>query len=269
MPDAPIPLDADPNRLAQVVGNLLANAAKYTPENGTITLAVQREEDVAVLRVTDNGIGIAAHALPNLFQMFRQGRNGASLAQEGLGIGLHLVKHLTEMHGGSVTAESGGPGQGSIFTLRLPVARSGWAPAPSDTVGSNQAPGRTPLRVLVVDDNRDAAESLAAVLELDGHVVETLHDGPSALAAAGRFHPDLALLDIGMPGMDGYALAQALRRAEGLGQTVLVALTGWGTPEDRERARDAGFDHHLTKPVGLDKLKQLAGDVARASDAQR
>lgn len=260
VPDEPVWLDADPHRLAQVIGNLLTNAAKYTPQEGMIDLVVRREGAEAVVEVADNGIGVPAEALPALFQMFSQGRNGMDYAQGGLGIGLNLVKRLTEMHGGAVSAASPGPNQGSTFTLRLPVAPENAPDALKHVETAARTRSRL-LRILVADDNLDAANLLAQMLELDGHQVRTAHDGGSALEAAKSFLPDLALLDIGMPGMDGYELARAIRREPTLRHVLLAAVTGWGAREDRARSRSAGFDEHLTKPIDMDSLGRLVAAV--------
>ena len=266
-PPQPMVLDADPNRLVQLVANLLTNAAKYTPEGGRIALALRVEHHDALVEVSDNGIGIPAEALPTLFEMFSQSRHGSNYAQGGLGIGLSLVKRLAEQHGGSVAATSAGPGQGSCFTLRLPLAPD----APESTQAGQPAikapsaapvPVPTQLRILIADDNRDAAELLAQSLQLDGHTVDVVHDGRAALAAVHGSKPDLALLDIGMPGMNGYELAEAIRREPALDGVVLAAVTGWGAEEDLERSRRAGFDRHLTKPVDLASIAALAGAVA-------
>ena len=270
LPDAPLLLDADANRLAQVIGNLLTNAAKYTPARGTIVLSARQEGMEAVVSVADTGIGIPPEALPTLFEMFNQGRHGMDYAQGGLGIGLNLVKRLTEKHGGSVGAASEGPNRGSTFTLRLPLAR-GQENAPP-AIGADasakvptQAPaGPRPLRILVADDNQDAADLLAQLLQSQGHQVQTVHDGCAALAAARACPPDLALLDIGMPGMTGYEVAIALRRLPALEDTVLAAVTGWGAGHDRAHAREAGFDHHMTKPVDVESLNRLVAAIQAA-----
>jgi PAS domain S-box-containing protein len=262
-PPQPLALDADPNRLVQVIANLLTNAAKYTPEGGRITLALRVESHDALVEVSDNGIGIPAEALPTLFEMFSQSRHGSSYAQGGLGIGLSLVKSLAEQHGGNVAASSAGPGQGSRFTLRLPLAPD--APAPGGHPARQTPPAvaaHAHLRILIADDNRDAAELLAQSLQLDGHTVDIVHDGRAALAAVRASEPDLALLDIGMPGMNGYELAEAIRREPVLDGVVLAAVTGWGAEEDLERSRRAGFDRHLTKPVDLASIAALAGAIA-------
>jgi PAS domain S-box-containing protein len=256
VPDVPLWLEADQTRLIQVLGNLLTNAAKYTPDGGHIALSARREDDQVTLAVADDGIGIPRESLAQVFDMFSQvGRNMAH-SQGGLGIGLSLVRHLVELHGGSVDVASAGPGRGSTFTVRLPLARQD---TPSPGAAERTAPdaGAPRLRILVADDNVDAATMLAELLQLSGHVVRVVHDGRDALGAAQTFQPDVALLDIGMPGMNGYELAAALRGSDGGRRAILVAVTGWGTQDDRERARVAGFDHHLTKPVDLAALNRL------------
>ncbi|MFC4931239.1 PAS domain S-box protein [Massilia sp. GCM10023247] len=271
LPEAPLLLDADANRLAQVIGNLLANAAKYTPPGGSIVLSARQEGDAVRIDVSDNGIGLPADALPTLFEMFNQGRHGMDYAQGGLGIGLNLVRRLTEKHGGSVSAASEGANRGSTFTLRLPLAPAGPAPGASPALPAAPAqteapaPGRC-LRILVADDNQDAADLLAQLLQSQGHAVRTVHDGSAALAAAQAEVPDLALLDIGMPGLTGYEVASALRKLPALRHTVLAAVTGWGAQHDRARAREAGFDHHMTKPVDFQNLDRL---LARILDGRR
>ncbi|WP_374011311.1 ATP-binding protein [Massilia sp. Se16.2.3] len=264
MPETPVELDADANRLAQVVGNLLTNAAKYTPGGGSIALSVRSEDGSAVVSVSDNGIGIPPEALPTLFEMFNQGRHGMDYAQGGLGIGLNLVKRLTQKHGGTVSVVSEGPNRGSTFTLRLPLAPD-QPQAPQGATPDAQSQGeRGPLRILVADDNQDAADLLAQLLQSRGHQVSTVHDGTAALAAARALPPDLALLDIGMPGMTGYEVARALRQLPDLEGTVLAAVTGWGAQEDRKRSREVGFDHHMTKPIDLDSLNQLLAGIKAA-----
>ncbi|MGX4640153.1 PAS domain S-box protein [Massilia sp. SYSU DXS3249] len=268
LPETPLVLDADANRLAQVIGNLLTNAAKYTPLEGRITLAAQQEGDAVRIDVRDNGIGLPPDALPTLFEMFNQGRHGMDYAQGGLGIGLNLVRRLTEKHGGSVSAASEGANRGSTFTLRLPLADVQEAAAPAAPAAAT-AGARRPLRILVADDNHDAAELLAQLLLSQGHAVRTVHDGSAALLAAEAQAPDLALLDIGMPGMTGYEVAIAMRRLPALRHTVLAAVTGWGAQHDRERAREAGFDHHLTKPVDFQRLERLLAEVGEMRGTMR
>ncbi|HYG55149.1 MAG TPA: PAS domain S-box protein [Burkholderiales bacterium] len=241
-------VDADAVRLAQVISNLLTNAARYTEPRGQIRLAAERQGDEAVLRVRDNGIGIAPEMLSQVFDLFVQGDHAFARAQGGLGIGLTLVKNLTQMHGGTVEAHSGGPGKGAEFVLRLPLVdrQPGEVGEPGgERPHESSARGR---RVLIVDDNRDAAVSLATLLRHQGHDVQVAHDGPSALTLASSFVPYLVFLDLGMPDMDGYEVARRLRHQPGLESVVLVALTGWGQEEARRRTAAAGFHHHLVKP---------------------
>jgi PAS domain S-box-containing protein len=256
IPDEDLELVADPIRLGQVVSNLLNNAAKYTPGGGRIELAVQRERNELAIAVSDSGIGIAPDALPHLFEMFSQVGNDRNRSQGGLGIGLALVRSLVELHGGSVGAQSAGVGQGSKFTVRLPLASRAAAGAPIHApAAETHSPAQ--FRVLVVDDNVDAAESLAELLDLAGHATRIAHDGEEALRTAYEFLPEVVFLDIGMPGKDGYEVAKALRQKPETQQAVLVALTGWGARDDRARSRKAGFDHHLTKPAGLAAVEEL------------
>jgi signal transduction histidine kinase/CheY-like chemotaxis protein len=256
LPDAPVRLLADPTRLEQVLTNLLNNAARYTLEGGRIWLAAATEDGEAVVRIRDTGIGIPPEMLSRVFGLFAQVERSQERAEGGLGIGLSLVKSLTEMHGGTVEAHSGGPGQGSEFVVRWPLVAE---EIPTD-VGAppKQAVAiERSVRVLVVDDNVDAANSLAMLLRLWGHEVAIAHDATAALRVAEAQRPEVALLDIGLPGMDGYELARQLRPQPGLGRTVLVALTGWGQEEDRRRSQEAGFNHHLVKPVDLSALQEL------------
>nr|MBA2320845.1 response regulator [Deltaproteobacteria bacterium] len=256
LPNGPVAIDGDPTRLSQVLANLLSNAAKYTPERGRIALVVAQEGATAVIRVVDDGVGIAPAMLPRVFDLFTQ---VAGETQSGLGIGLTLARRLVALHGGTVEAESPGPGQGSTFTVRLPVA--GGEPRDAGHVDPPERAGG-PLRVLVVDDNVDAAEAIALMLGLEGHAVRVAHDGRSALALAAEEAPDVVLLDIGMPGMNGYEVARELRDRAARPRPFLVALTGWGADSDRSRSRDAGFDEHLVKPVDVHDLVAL---LARAT----
>ena len=264
VPDLPLLVDADATRIAQVVANLLNNAAKYTPARGRIRLSVRRDGPDAVIAVSDTGVGIAADALAGVFEMFSQIGRTVDRSQGGLGIGLSLVRRLVEMHGGSVKAESGGANAGSVFTVRLPLAEVsddqaarplGWDAPAGD--GGPAGGGEAGLKVLVVDDNVDAALTLSMILEALGHVTRVAHDGYGALEAARAFRPCVAFLDIGMPGMSGYDTARAIRAMEELDGIVLVALTGWGAESDRQRSSEAGFDHHLTKPVQLAVVEEL------------
>jgi PAS domain S-box-containing protein len=246
LPPEPLTLYADATRITQVVSNLLNNAAKYTPRGGHIVLAAQRDGERALIAVSDNGIGIPPQSLDDVFTMFTQVDNAAQGMPGGLGIGLSLVRSLVELHGGTITAESGGTGCGSVFTVRLPLAQRGPDPARDPAAA---APAASPLRLLVVDDNRDAADTLAALLSVMGHDVVVAHDGYQALRMVDALQPQAVFLDIGMPGLSGYDVAQAVRRNERLAGVMLVALTGWGGAEDRARTAQAGFDAHLTKPA--------------------
>jgi PAS domain S-box-containing protein len=259
LPSEPIWLEADLIRLAQVVSNLLANAAKYTEDGGRIWVTAEHEGAEIVVRVKDTGIGIDAEMLPLIFGLFVQADRSLARSHGGMGIGLSLVRKLVEMHGGKVEAHSEGPNRGSEFVVRLPIAAGRSSPGPPDSRDNRVAPARliTPLRVLVVDDNRDAAESLALLLRGEGHDVQVAHDGRTALEVARNHRPDVAFLDIGMPGMDGYELSRQLRAQPALEKLLLVAVTGWGQEEDRRRSRQAGFDRHLVKPVEPASLQRL------------
>ncbi|WP_051971525.1 ATP-binding protein [Massilia sp. 9096] len=261
-------LFADPTRLAQVVGNLLTNAAKYTMEGGRIRLEVRKVADPVRgervrIGVIDSGIGIPAESLPRIFDMFTQVGRHPEQEAGGLGIGLHLVRQMTERHGGSVSADSAGPGQGSRFVVELPVAAHGRAGEDGAVPGPGGAGARR-LRILLADDNQDALELLREVLEMEGHTVQAAVNGLMALEAAAWFAPDIAFLDIGMPGLNGYEVARRLRALPAGREAVLVAVTGWGTDEDRVKSSAAGFDFHLTKPVDLHSLMELIGARARA-----
>jgi signal transduction histidine kinase/DNA-binding response OmpR family regulator len=258
-PPRPLRLEADPTRLEQVLSNLLNNAAKYTDPGGRITLTVGREGGAAVFRVCDTGHGLSPEMLARVFEPFTQVDRSLDRAQGGLGLGLALVKRLVELHGGAVEAHSPGLGRGSEFVVRLPALPEGAPAPPAESNGRAAAPA--PARVLVVDDNVDAAESLALYLRATGCEVCVAHDGPSALQAAESFRPAAALLDIGLPHMDGYELAGRFRARPGGEGVLLVAVTGYGRPEDRARAREAGFDHHFTKPVEPEALDRLLADL--------
>jgi PAS domain S-box-containing protein len=263
LPPQPVYLDADPTRLAQVFANLLTNAAKYTERGGHVWLTAEREGGGVVVSVRDTGIGIAADYLPHLFEMFSQAAPALGRSQGGLGVGLALVRGLVELHGGTVEARSGGPGLGSEFTVRLPAVQRP-AQVARGPGGDGQECRCVPkCRVLVVDDNRDTADSLAVLLRLLGHDLHTAHDGLEAVQAAATFRPDVVLLDIGLPKMSGYEAARSIRRQPwGEGMT-LVAVTGWGQEEDKRRAAEAGFDHHLTKPVDPAALERLLAELKK------
>jgi signal transduction histidine kinase/CheY-like chemotaxis protein len=249
-------VEGDATRLAQVIGNLLDNAAKYTDEGGSIHLGATRDNEHVVIRVRDNGVGISPDLLPRVFDLFIQAERSPDRAQGGLGIGLSLVKNLIELHGGTVEARSNGPGNGSEFTVRLPVLQKQWA-REATAAEHHVRKLRPNQRVLVVDDNIDAAETLRMLLEMNGHEVRCAHEGARAIELAVDFRPDVALLDIGLPRMDGFELARRLRAHPEMRDTRLIALTGYGQAEDRSRALAAGFDDHLTKPVDPSALEDL------------
>jgi signal transduction histidine kinase len=251
-------VNADPLRLAQVLSNLLTNAAKYTNPGGSIEVCGGQEESDLVIRVRDTGIGIAPADLGKVFGMFAQVRSAQDHAAGGLGIGLALAKGIVELHGGRIEAQSGGIGKGSCFTVRLPnaVLRAEARPA---TMAGSPGQGTTGKRILLADDNRDAAESLAILLRLEGHHVDLAHDGRSALDTFARRRPDVALLDIGMPNDNGYEVARKIRAAPAGRDVMLIAITGWAQDADKARSKAAGFDHHLTKPVEPEALMSLLG----------
>jgi len=251
----PIWLYADAARLEQVVVNLLNNAAKYTDEGGHIWLAVHQEDDACVLRVRDTGIGIAPELLPRIFDLFTQAARSLARSQGGLGIGLCLVHRLVEMHGGTVVAYSA-LGQGSEFVVRLPMMVSPTSQPPSPPKETAEPTGPS-LLVLVVDDNVDAAQSLAMLLKVSGHQVRMAHTGPTALQEALDYRPNAVLLDIGLPGMDGYEVAKRIRQQPALQNVVLVAMTGYGQETDRHRSREVGFNAHLVKPADFGKVQQI------------
>ncbi len=263
MPEEPLIVEGDMTRLAQVVSNLINNAAKYTPEGGHITVTVQPAGLQAEIIVSDDGLGIDAAMLPRVFDLFTQVDSHLDRSQGGLGVGLALVRKLIEMHGGLVVAESDGPGKGSRFTLRLPQSRR--------TIRAGQPAGAAPLegpirplRILIVDDNVDSAQTTRWMLELIGHPSEVCHDGAEAIALASANPPDVVFLDIGMPGMSGYEVCRQMRQLPALKDTVIIAQTGWGQASDRQEAFDAGFDHHVTKPVSLDLVTRLLAEVQKA-----
>jgi signal transduction histidine kinase/CheY-like chemotaxis protein len=266
LPQEPVCLDADLTRLAQVVSNLLNNAAKYTERGGRVWLTAERQGSDAVVTVRDTGVGIHADMLPRVFDMFTQVERSLDRSRGGLGIGLTLVKRLVEMHGGSVTAHSDGPDRGSTFTVRLPVVLGA---APRADRDAEPPVAVSSLRLLVVDDNADAAASLAMLLRLMGNDVRTAHDGLEAVALAEEFRPDVALLDIGLPRLNGYEAAREIRRRPWGGTMVLIAATGWGQEADRQRSKEAGFDHHLVKPVDPAALTRLLASLEQAVRERR
>jgi CheY-like chemotaxis protein len=251
LPEKPVWVSADDVRLTQIIDNLLSNAVRYTERGGTITVTLTGGDDLAVLTIQDTGVGIEPDLLPHIFDVFRQGRQNLDRSVGGLGLGLALVRSLVELHGGSLTGASEGAGRGSEFIVRLPLV-----PAPA-VVTPAIRPEREPARILLIEDNDDAAEMLAAALEMRGHQVVRRSDGHDALLTARRVHPDIILCDLGLPGgVTGYDVARELRTHADLDGVVLIALTGYGRPDDRRDARTAGFDTHLTKPVDLDALEQ-------------
>lgn len=261
MPELPLWLEADPTRIAQAISNLLNNAAKYTARGGHIELVVALAGDTIEVAVTDNGVGLSEEARSTVFEMFTQVRPGGKKLQDGLGIGLTLVKQLAELHDGVVSVSSPGLGAGSTFSFTLPLrgaVQSSPLPGPTATIAEPDMKrnGRS-LRILVVDDNVDAAEVLAALLEMNGYELRVAYDGQQALELAEQFVPDAIFLDIGMPGMSGFEVAKALRARPPLAQAAIIALTGWGAASDRTESKAAGFDHHLTKPTNFDDIEAL------------
>ena len=262
LPGTPMPLVCDPTRVVQVICNLLSNAVKYTPPGGHITLSARRRDDLCEVSVRDTGIGIPSDMLARVFDMFTQIPHAIERSQGGLGIGLTLVKRLVELHGGQVEAKSVGPGLGSEFIVRLPERMTDRA-APVVVAALADKVSSPKQRILVADDNRDAADSLAVMLRIAGHDVRTAYDGQQALDVAETFKPSLALLDLGMPRVNGHDTARRLRETEHGRNIVIIALTGWGQPEDRNRSLAAGFDHHLVKPVDPSMLERLLAAPAR------
>jgi PAS domain S-box-containing protein len=256
----PLLVDADPTRIVQAAVNLITNAAKYTPRGGRISITVDRVDDGAALRVKDSGVGIAPALLPTVFDVFVQGDRSLDRPEGGLGIGLTVVKRLVEMHGGSVSAFSEGADRGSEFVIYLPLSDSELAPPPDPA----RIPRYAHKRLLVIDDNADFALTLGGLLEVAGHEVRTVNDGVEALTLAAVYRPDAVLVDIGLPRMNGYDVARELRSVPEFAATTLIALTGYGQDEDRQRAREAGFDDHLVKPVEARELLRII-DQARTS----
>jgi PAS domain S-box-containing protein len=263
LPEAPLWLEADALRLAQVLSNLLTNAAKYSEPQGEIRLSAEQRGEELTIRVSDRGLGIEPQLLPRIFEMFSQGKPAIDRAEGGLGIGLALVKGLLGLHGGTIEASSAGIGQGSTFTVRLPISRHAQRAGSLDAAEGVKREQTRTRRVLVVDDNRDSAESLALLLSLQGHEIRCAHSGAEALEVASEFRPQMVLLDIGMPHMNGYEVAARIRAQTGGREIMLVAVTGWGQTEDKRRASEAGFDQHLVKPIGPQDLAKLFADSSR------
>jgi CheY-like chemotaxis protein len=260
-PSEPIALDADPVRLAQVLSNLLNNAAKYTAQGGYIWLTAERHGEEAVVTVRDTGIGIAAALLPRMFEMFTQGEQSRAPTIGGMGIGLALARQIVELHSGTITAHSDGPGQGSTFTVRLPVASTPLPAQPHARLERERPTPAAARRVLVVDDERLSAASWAKLLQHGGCEVRTAHDGLEAVGVADAFRPDVVLLDIGLPKLNGYEVAQRIRQQPWGQCIVLIALTGWGQDMDCHHSKEAGFDHHLVKPVDPSALLDLLASL--------
>lgn len=262
-PAESIYLDGDLTRLAQVISNLLNNAAKYTESGGHIWLTSERQDGHAVITVRDNGVGISAEMTSRIFDMFTQVKQSQDSSQSGLGVGLTLVHRLVEMHGGTIKAQSDGPGTGSSFTVRLPIAEAAQV-SPVASRKSESASAVSLLNILVVDDNRDSAESLDVLLRIMGNAVRTAHDGLEAVQVAAEFRPDVVLLDIGLPEIDGYEVARRIRQQQWGKRMILIAATGWGQETDRQRTKEAGFDYHLVKPLDHAALLNLLSSVEQA-----
>ena len=256
LPETPLHVQGDLTRLSQIFANLLNNAAKYTEQGGVIHFRLWQEGKEVIAQVRDTGIGIPSHMLPRIFEMFTQVDNSLERSQGGLGIGLTLVRSLVEMHGGRIEASSAGIGQGSEFTVYLPLVQHA-TPSLDATMPASPEATSTSRRVMVVDDNISSAKTMGWTMELLGNEVQLAHDGPSAIALAKEYKPEMVLLDIGLPGMNGYDVCRILREIPDLSQTIFVAQTGWGQEEHRRRSREAGFDHHLVKPVDMEALQKI------------
>jgi two-component system, sensor histidine kinase len=260
LPHVPVSLEADPTRIEQVVVNLLGNASKYTDPGGTIVMEVAREGDGVTISVRDNGIGISAEMLPKVFDLFAQSDQSLERSQGGLGLGLTLVRSLVQLHGGSVDVNSEGLGLGSEFLVRLPASGDAGLPEIAAIAAEDSSRGGS-LKVLIVDDNVHAAESLALVVKLWDHDARVVHDGPGAIAMAEDYRPHVVLLDIGLPGMDGYSVAGKLRARPEFREILMIAMTGYGRDEDFRRSTSVGFDRHLVKPIDFDELQALLSEV--------
>jgi PAS domain S-box-containing protein len=256
IPKEPIYLYADASRLAQVFTNILNNAAQYSPAGSPISVRVERDGDKVQIDIADAGVGIAREALNRIFEMFTRVGRETPGARTGLGIGLNLARRLVEMHGGHLVAASEGLGRGSQFLITLPLTEPKTAEQKPEDLAAPEA-ARAAMRVLLVDDNVDAAASLSLLLQLGGETTQVAHSGPEALRLAAEFKPDIVLLDLGLPGMSGYEVARTIRARPELGQPFLVAVTGWGAPEDRRKSKESGFDEHLTKPVDISMIELL------------
>jgi signal transduction histidine kinase len=264
LPDEPVLVDGDPTRLAQVLSNLLNNGAVYTDRGGRLDLVVEPSDGWASIRVRDNGVGMSSDTLSRVFDLYTQARPARDAQRGGLGIGLHLSRRLVEMHGGRLEASSDGPGHGSEFVIHLPAAHG----TPDSATDAASGSGALPLfarRVVVADDNTDSAKSLAILFRMAGADVRTAHNGPEALEAMAAFSPDVAFIDIGMPGMSGYEVATEARRRPWGAAVTLIALTGWGQDDDKRLSQEAGFDLHLVKPVSASRLRSLIADLTQAA----
>jgi CheY-like chemotaxis protein/two-component sensor histidine kinase len=266
LPNEPIYLNADRTRLAQVFGNLLNNSSKYTKALGTILLTAKRVDDDVVVTVKDNGAGIPPDKLHTIFDMFMQVDSTSDRSQGGLGIGLTLVKRLVQMHGGSIEPRSDGEGMGSEFIVRLPIVSEPRGAAASGSDGAQESPVQR--RILIVDDNRDSAESLAMLLEITGNRTYLAHDGIEALAAIETHRPEVVLLDIGLPKLDGHEVCRRVREHNWGKDVVMIALTGWGQADDRRKSQEAGFNGHLVKPVDYDNLLELLSKLTSGSETR-
>ncbi len=262
MPTEPIQLEADPVRLAQVFANLLNNAAKYTEERGQIGLSAERQGSFVAVSVKDNGIGITGEMLPRVFEIFSQSKGALLRSQGGLGVGLSLAQGLVELHGGSIEVHSEGPGQGSEFIVRLPVVAESPVRETIQPREDDEQRTRAKRRILIVDDNRDSADSLAQLLKIMGHEVGTAYDGEQAVEVAQVLRPEVMLLDIGMPKLNGYEACRRIREQPWGQEMFLIALTGWGQEEDHRRSDKSGFNYHIVKPVELTELMKLLASVS-------
>jgi CheY-like chemotaxis protein/two-component sensor histidine kinase len=257
VPNHPVWLNADPTRMAQIFSNLLNNAAKYTQKTGHIQITAHEDAEGIIVKISDDGIGIPKEMQPHIFDLFSQVDSSMERAQGGLGIGLTLVKNLTEMHKGSVKVYSEGKGKGSVFTVHLPTHASQQGGAeynPPDAAGTAKT---NMYRVLIVDDNEASAKTLGWMLEMMGHDIRLAHEGRKAIETADAYNPHIILLDIGLPGMNGYEVCETLRQRPALKNCVIIAQTGWGQKEHVERSRAAGFNHHLVKPIRMEKLQEI------------